>query len=206
MSNLSSINTQIPLYHLSSSGVQNPLRQGEILSHVIQSQLDLATLNSNSPRLNLETHVYVLILTQACDLEQDHRVRFTQPQPKSNKLLPSILMCHVFTALELRGNSKDSVDRMSSEMWKRISQNKDERYHFLQKIDSSCDVMNDGLPELCLDFKKYFTLPTGELYKRIELNEAKRRCVLASPYMEHLCDRFSYFLSRIALPADHLSD
>jgi hypothetical protein len=66
--------------------------------------------------------------------------------------------------------------------------------------------LNEGLSELAIDFKKYFTLPIEELYRRIEIGEAQRRCVLVSPYMEHVCNRFSYFLSRIALPFDHASE
>ena len=42
--------------------------------------------------------------------------------------------------------------------------------------------MNVGIPELGVDFKRYFTIPTDEIYKRIEKGEVRRRCVLMSPY------------------------
>lgn len=63
-----------------------------------------------------------------------------------------------------------------------------------------------GLPELGIDFKKIFTIPTDEIYQRIALGQVKRRAVLVSPYLEHLSSRFAYFLSRIALPQEHLSE
>jgi hypothetical protein len=70
----------------------------------------------------------------------------------------------------------------------------------------ACDRLQEGLPELAIDFKRYFTVPTDEVYRRIELGEARRRCLLISPYLEHLSSRYAYFLSRIALPVDHASE
>jgi hypothetical protein len=57
-----------------------------------------------------------------------------------------------------------------------------------------------------IDFKRYFTIPADETYRRVELGEAQRRCVLQSPYLEHLSSRFAYYLSRVALPLDHVSE
>jgi hypothetical protein len=59
---------------------------------------------------------------------------------------------------------------------------------------------------MAIDFKRYFTLPTDELYLRVERQETRRRCGLKSPYLEHLSARFSCFLSRVALPEDHFSE
>jgi hypothetical protein len=41
---------------------------------------------------------------------------------------------------------------------------------------------------------------------RLKLGPTRRRSVLNTPYLEHLSSRFAYFLSRIALPRDHVSD
>jgi hypothetical protein len=135
-------------------------------------------------------------------LEQDFKVRL-MGNP-SDKLLPNVLFCNLAKAEDLRGTA--ATTGINSEMWKRISQNKDERYHFLQAVDGSCDALQIGLPETGIDFKRYFSIPTDELYKRIEIGEAKRRCILVSPYLEHLSNRFAHFLSRIALPEDHFSE
>ena len=95
---------------------------------------------------------------------------------------------------------------MNSTIWDRVKKNKDERYHFLEKIPANCDACGEGLPELGVDFKCYFTLPTEEVYRRVELNKARRRSVIRSPYLEHLSSRFAFFLSRVALPQEHLSE
>ena len=95
---------------------------------------------------------------------------------------------------------------ITTDIWRRIRINKDERYQFLQRIGSVQDAAGQDLPELGIDFKRYFTIPADEVYRRIELGEAQRRCVLNSPYLEHFCVRFANYLSRVALPADHLSE
>ncbi len=116
------------------------------------------------------------------------------------KLLPNILFCEVATAEQLRGTAG------GSDIWKRIRQNKDERYQFLQKVELADDAAGEGLPELGIDFKRHFTLTTTEVYQRIKIGDTKRRCTLVSPYLEHLSCRFAYFLSRVALPLDHMSE
>jgi hypothetical protein len=139
-------------------------------------------------------------MTQDCDLEQDYRVR--SEGRASDKLLPGILFCEVAAAQELYGQIRQN----NPKFWDRIKINKDERYHFLQRNESMCDLLGEGLAELAIDFKRYFTLPTDEVYKRIEIGETKRRCVLISPYLEHLSRRFAFYLSRVALPLDHASE
>ena len=189
-----------PIYRASTAGSELGLRQGEILSDVAQFRFDAATLGTTAPSGEPRYHPYAVIVSQDCDLEQDFNVR--QKQSVSDKRLPNVLFCEVATADELFGR----VKALGSKLWDRIRINKDERYHFLQAVDASCDAQQIGMPEMGIDFKRYFTIPTDEMYKRIEIGEAKRRCVLVSPYLEHLSSRFAYFLSRVALPEDHISE
>lgn len=191
------------------------LRQGEIVSNLIQVHFDLNSYVSTSEYRAIERiHEYAIIITQDCDLEQDFRARTTDSS--QHRLLPNILFCEVELATELRYGSsnpdypQDKQARhsklMNSATWKAISQNKDERFHYFQKVRPDEDLQQEGLPELCLEFKRYFTVPTDEVYFRIDQGQTKRRCKLTSPYLEHLSSRFHYFHSRIALPHDHESD
>jgi hypothetical protein len=187
------------LYRTSCADTSSPLRQVEIVSHLIQLHLDLSSLGASAPILVPKLHPFAVILRQDCDLEQDYRARHDQNRP--DKMVPNVLFCEVPTAQGIR-----TVGSVNSGMWSKIKVNKDERYQFLQGIESSDDVLGQGLPELCIDFKRFFTIPTDEVYKRIEIGEAKRRCVLVSPYLEHLSNRFAYFLARIALPVEHFTE
>jgi len=65
--------------------------------------------------------------------------------------------------------------------------------------------MKQGLPEFVIDFKHYFTLPTDEVYIRLQL-ETKRRCFLLSQYLEHLSDRFFFYQNRVVLDKEHKSE
>lgn len=173
------------------------LRQGEILSGLVQLELNINSLRLGKIDADEIIHPFSIILSQDCDCEQDYKSR--SQNSADDKLIPTILFCEVITAEQLRGNT------LNSKEWVRVRQNKNERYQFLEAVSVENDFEKQGLPELGIDFKRFFTIPTEEVYYRIEITEAKRRCRLVSPYLEHLSSRFSYFLHRVALPSDHSS-
>lgn len=186
------------VYERSSS--EGPLRQGEILSGMIQLKVNLQSLEpENEPTLDPVSHPYAVIVTQDCELVQDFKVR-KQEQIDSDKLIPSILFCEAIAAEDLHGRAD-----IKSDIWKRIRQNKDERYQFLEKVPPEDDLLELGIPELGIDFKRYFSIPTGEAYFWIK-SEANRRCKLVGPYLQHFSTRFYNFQARVALPAEHHSE
>ena len=182
-----------PIYRPAELGL--PLRQGEILSDLRRYRIDPATVAAESPSLFDVRYPFAVVLTQDCNVTQQGL-----PPLDSNPHLPSVLLAEVTTALQLRGQ-KD----VNSEAWKLIRQNREERYHFLEAVTKECDVAGSGLEELALDFKRYLAVPTDELYALLDCGFARRRCVLNSPYMEHLCNRFGAYLGRVALPRPHQS-
>lgn len=190
------------IYLPSVGDISKPIRQGEILSNVSQFRWNLEGVKRGESLADPVMHPFAIILSQDCDCEQDYKLRFGDPP--SNGTLPSVLFCEVATAEDLKqtGNSQ----QLNSKIWSGIKQNKNERYQFLEEILAEDDVMKTGIPELTLDFKRYFTIPTDELYYRISKGEVQRRCRLNSPYLEHLAVRFGYFVYRIALPHDHASN
>ena len=193
-------------YEKSSPGTA--LRQGELLSNVIELTIDLDTMFSQSPNFAQKTHPFAVIMSQDCDLDWDFAAR--NNQSREHKKIPNALLCEVMLASDLARVIVTQIDNVKdtrkSRTWTRVKQNKDERYHFFEKIDESEDLQNKGIQELGSDFKRYFTVPADELYKRILHGDTLRRCRLLSPYMEHLSSRFAYFQSRIALPEDHFSE
>ncbi len=183
------------------------LRQGEILSNLIQLCVDLDSLESDDSYLfNKIAHPLVIIVSQDCDLEQDSKSRLAREshveltKSQKDKLIPSILFCDVFPASDLA----KQID--NSKIWGRININKDERYHYFQKIESSEDATQEGFGPLGVDFKKYFSIPSDEVHKRLAMNELKRHCTLLSPYLEHFSTRYSYYQFRVALPEEHIVD
>lgn len=200
---LSEEKTAIQKYLPSSNG---SLRQGEILSNLKQFKLNLESLRSGKPLAEPIIHPFAIVITQDCDCEQDFKKRQVSDLV-SDKIIPSILFCEVVVAEQLRNRDKDNrVKEINSTVWGQVKINKNERYHFLESVPAESDGLSEGLPELTLDFKRYFTIPTEEVYYRLEIKEAQRRCRLVSPYLEHLTSRFNYFQYRIALPEDHTSE
>ncbi len=183
-------NATIRIYGPSTGGT---LLCGEILSAVIQRRQSLRSLRETEPELERITHPFSIVVSQDCDLKQDFEAR----QAAKPATLLNVLLCQVATAEELR-----AIASAGSDIWKRIRQNKDERFQFLQAVPASLDSDNKGLPDLGIDFRRYFSIPTDELYEQFSLG-AKRRCRLISPYKEHLMSRFAYFMLRVALPLDH---
>jgi hypothetical protein len=185
------------IYARSEQG--SPLRQGEIVSNLVQTKLELSTVGSDEPRVARETHQFAVVLSQDCDLEQDWEARRAASSAEGfgdNGPLPSILFAHVHDATALKAAVANDGD------WRRAVKNKNERYQFLAAVRAEDDALGEGLPQLGIDFKRYFTIPTAEVYKRIAA-EARRRCRLLSPYLEHLSIRFCYYQFRVALPVDH---
>jgi len=191
-----------PVYSLSQA--EGRLWQGEILENVIQIRPTVESIEANVDGV-LEVvpvlHELVIVMSQDCDLDQDYKRRAANGQPT----LPNIMLCDVYLAEVLRVRVLHQ-DQLGNKDWKkRIAQNQNERFHYLQRVEPNEDLQGVGLAALAIDFKIYFTLPTDELYARLRVG-IRRRCRLNTPYAEHLAHRFFKYLSRIALPRDHAVD
>lgn len=181
------------------------LEQGEILSELKLLRPDPATLEGDVQLIEVE-YAYAVILSQACDLERDWEYRSAiaagtlgakeAEQLRVQKELHNILLCPARPAAEARPTLGNS------ELWRKIQKNKDERYQVIEGVAERDDAAGTGIPSLCFDFRHYVTVPTAELYQRLN-GGTRRRSRLVTPYMEHLSQRFGYYLARIGLPRDH---
>ncbi len=183
-----------PFYVKSIAG--DRLWQGEILENLPQARLTLASVENEELVVETDSHLFVVVLSQDCDLESDFK-----ENASGGAVLPNVLFCDVFEAEQLRSKVKDEQN-LGSRDWRLIKENKNERFQFLHAVKPEEDSKAGGLPELAIDFRLYFTVRTDEVYRRMG-HSTGRRCRLSTPYVEHLADRFSYYLARVALPEDH---
>jgi len=138
----------------------------------------------------------VVVLTQDCDLLWDDTYRMTEKP--NDKWLMSVLLApaynaeHLFSGSHLGelGISSEAFKKQSTD-YKRISQNKNPRYHYLE-----FPIEVHVVPSV-IDFKHYFSAPVTYLRT---LKKTKLCCKLAPLYREDVCQRFSSYLSRIGLP------
>ncbi|MBE9009130.1 hypothetical protein IQ250_02800 [Pseudanabaenaceae cyanobacterium LEGE 13415] len=178
------------------------LRQGEILTNVVQYNPVASELSLESEELTFEPviHPYAIVVTQDCDLDWDYNARQNDAAQPS-KLLNSVVLCEIATAQEVRNSAG-----MNSGEWNLVKTQRHERFYFFERIPGECELEQEGLPELTADFKRIFGIDSATLYRQIELGIAKRRAVLASPYLEHFSRRYHSFHGRVALPSQYESE
>jgi hypothetical protein len=192
-----------PRFYIASP-VDGPFLQTEILSEVTEYRLITDSPVTDEGEFVPIIHKLAIIVSQDCDLEQDyHRRRELKESgqvtdAEDEKLLPSILLCEVASESAIT----DALRVQGRTVRDRFRQNKEERYQFLKAVEAKFDAENSGIEAMGIDFKRYFSVPTEELYVQLS-GGCKRRCSLAPHYLEHFSRRFTNHLSRVALPKDH---
>lgn len=197
------------------------LKQGEIISDLVEFKLQTSEAKSvkdvyKAAKFDPITHPYVIVVSQDCDLDWDYKAR--AERASEDKLLTHILFCALFPLDEVRSRSG-----LKSELWKRVMQNQDERYHHLDEglIVSAEQCTNESIsaihemssedfheqyetgeivPELIADFKTTFALPTEFAYWLVSTGQANRKGALFPPYLEDFMHRLYGFLGRVATP------
>jgi hypothetical protein len=193
---------RIAKYQLSNPS--SALRQGEILTNVTQYNAvlnDIDKQNIDNIAVQQISHPYAIVVTQDCDLDWDFSAR--QRNSSISKQLNSIILCEISTASDIRNISDKGI--MNSGAWDLVKKQQHERFYFFEQIPVECELEQIGLPELTADFKKLFGIDSVNLYKQLSLGLAKRRTMLASPYLEHFSRRYHSFHGRVALPSQYES-
>ena len=143
-----------------------------------------------------------IVLTQACDLQQDHNARKkieVENKGNQDKFLISVIVAPIYNFEEFRmgthldqlGLMMDPKGRRNRSTCSNIMKNENKRYHYLNFAE---DV---EIVESVVDFKHYFTVTVNYLNA---IRKEKYVCSIDSLYRELLLQRFSNFLSRIGLP------
>lgn len=200
----------MPLRYKDAPGIDAALVQGEILIVVYELRQHAAS----------KPHSRVIVLTNVCDLEQDHNARIKdaevdtsavepdqekpdettadRQEPEENtKYVPYIVLCDlVQTDAMLRRLDIDTG------VLEKIQKSQVLRYHHLPAASYGPVQANNTLPELYIDFRKTFALPTEAVYKDIRKGNTSRVAVVPDVYMHDLVQRQHSYLGRVGLPPD----
>jgi len=156
--------------------------------------------------LNLLQFPYAIILTQECDLMNNHQERLKKKTLSNGKFehdkyLISLLCAPLYNADHLFEGSHLSEIGLKSEYKNSqnkslIKTNRDPRYHYIEFDDSVTRLV-----PMVVDFKHYFSINLRYLEKALDT----RTCSIKPLYRELITQRFSNFLSRIGLPEPELN-
>ena len=186
-----------------TGALEDRIGQGDILRDL---RFKYVINGASEPLTESVTFDFAVVLTQDCDLEQDHSAILDMEKgeraqgdkkPDHDKYLNSVLVCPAFVAEQLRAGTHMTqfgwtMQVFNSKLWPAVKNNDNPRYHFL---DSSSEF---HLPDLVLDFKRFFTLQHDYLYSMQE----QRVTRLETLFRESASQRFAYYLSRVALPEE----
>lgn len=139
------------------------------------------------------TFPFVVCLNQECDLENDYNNKGIR---NKDSALLHLAIAPAFNFEDfLVGKHWGEIfpscatGKRDDTRGKALRDNEVPRFHYLKFAEQ-------GMPELIIDFKHFFTINREVLYSNID----KRMCSLDDLYREKISQRFSYYISRIGLP------
>lgn len=169
-------------------------RNVEFIEYVIESEHTIEVSKIMFP--------LAMVLTQACDLQQDYNARKRNELLNSgnqDKFLISVIVAPLYNFEDFRagkhldqlGLEMEPKGRRDKSKCENIIKNENKRYHYLN-FDQEVEIV-----ESVIDFKHYFTVTINYLN---QIRETNYVCSVESLYRELIVQRFSNFLSRIGLP------
>ena len=151
---------------------------------------------TNGNEISTTQYPFWVVVSQDCDLEHDYNTDIgKEGYNTDDKRLQTILLVPAFVAEQLRAGTHMAINdwtmqSFNSGLWSPVKQNNHPRYHYLEKEEGS------DLPDLVIDFKRFYTFPREYIYDSLELRVSR----LNDLYKEAASTRFSNYLCRIALP------
>ncbi|MFC1600347.1 hypothetical protein ACFL3T_04935 [Patescibacteria group bacterium] len=175
------------------------ISQGDIIKDV--EFIEYAIESEGNIEISKIKFPLVIVLTQDCDLNQDHRFRNSDP-PKAtqDKQLMSVLVAPIYNVEHFYdGTHLEKIDLKMAPFEKRPSKTKNKlfitnkipRFHYLKFPDSIPIV------ESVIDFKHYFSVNVKNIEILKKTNFAGK---VSELFREDISQRFSSFLARIGLP------
>lgn len=173
------------------------LAQGDIIRDV--EHVDQVVIKNGTIEFSKIVFPLAIVLTQDCDLEQDHTFRSpTEGKETQDKFLLSVLLAPLYNVEQLyAGEHLLDLDMKMASMKKSSTQannlrnNETPRYHYLD-FDQEIPIVAS-----VIDFKHYFSCNVSYMMAHKEKNFV---CQLSDLYRELVSQRYSNFLSRIGLP------
>ncbi|HUW18893.1 MAG TPA: hypothetical protein VMW16_06285 [Sedimentisphaerales bacterium] len=175
----------------------NRVSQGDIYKDV--EWIEHTTEHDGALEISKIKFPLVIVLTQDCDLAQDSKFRWEEPQKDNHdKFVLSVLVAPIYNAEHVfQGTHLSELNLTMGQINKGKTQgnylitNQNPRYHYLEFPEEL------SLVPSVIDFKHYFSVDVESLRK---LKEQNFVCAVSELFREDISQRFASFLSRIGLP------
>ena len=135
--------------------------------------------------------VDVVIMTQACDLEQEN--------------IRNVTLCRLWSLTEYREqwteNRKGTGRRYGKEAWRNYCGYMKRGFIWNVAMLNQAHVHDEQIEHRIVDFYEVYTLPL-EFLRWFAQQAAQPRFRLLPPYREHLSQAFARFYMRVGLPAE----
>lgn len=172
------------------------LRQGEVIRGLVEHRI-VAPAGEIAPATVLTTDPIkrrlVVVMTADCDLLQDFNARGTSDSEELPHVIPHALLFDLYDPAEIRPRAG------STDLWKRVRQNEDQRYHTLAAADVG-ESASAAIPELCIDFRKGFGIPLAQIYEALRMGLVERVALVPDIWIQQLMQRCYNYLGRVGLP------
>lgn len=174
------------------------ISQGDIYRDV--EHIEYVSEKSGVVEISKVIFPLVIVLTQDCDLEQEHRVRWSKNKKPSShdKWLISVLIAPLYNAEHVyQGEHLSDLEMVMQKInkgktqGKNLRNNETPRYHYLEFPE------NVPIVASVIDFKHYFSVNVKYL-RAIKTNNFV--CSVSELFREDISHRFSSYLARIGLP------
>jgi hypothetical protein len=176
------------------------VRQGEVVIGLREPRVQQALpLVAHGQTFSVDwiIHPISIVITADCDLLGDHRAREspqTTDRAEAQRLarqLDHVTFCRLYFEDDLRAN------RFDRDVWRRVRQNQDVRYH---AIPSPHVPGFERWPVLYVDFTKTFMMQTLHIHHAIQCNEIRRTTPIEQPWLQDLVNRWAHFHGRVCVP------
>lgn len=173
------------------------LAQGDILRDV--EHVEYVVVNDGVIEFSKIVFPLAIVLTQDCDLQQDHTFRSPEEKKQTqDKYLLSVLLAPLYNLEQVYQGEhladlglKMATIKKGGTQGNNLKHNETPRYHYLEFPPEI------PLVPSAVDFKHYFSCNVEYLKNH---KQEKFVCQLADLFRESVSQRFSNFLSRIGLP------
>lgn len=133
----------------------------------------------------------LVVLTQACDLEQDKVTNVT--------LCPHLSLTEFKNGWE--EETRESGNNPTPKYWKRVCEDLNKGYIWNQTLINKSELEEFIMDYRVVDFYDVFTLPKIFL-ESLLTKRNQQRIRLLPPYREHLSQAFARFFMRVGLPTN----